>query len=565
LRWQEATSEHWRRLAPDGSWLDPGELTFPGDILDLADDGTGFVAAISPLDQGFRFTLSLLSLSANGVPTADPVVLVSLPHFASDSIAGAVVAHQDGASLVLWSEGVLATMTYPDHRRLHGLRVIAGSADVVTLPMPAIASTTGAQDQSGSVVTGPGGFNVVYSATNWQRFLPPGIPPPGSPLYPNRWEPTIWTGARVPTSSGGDTAPVVSLPPAPVVPDPWPYQSQQRYNDQPHTLASDGESFLLAWLDGETVWGQVRAPDLGPSGEPFVISAAPRTSGNLAAAFNGGMYVIAWSDGRATATGVDLYAARVTRGGAVVDSEPLSIAAGPGDESVTSLVPNGTCCVVATYGGSLGNARILDLTAPTLVKTSLVYAGATTGVFDQAVSLAARLSTDSGGVAGQPLTFTLETQTCTAVTDADGRAACSVVANAPAGPAEVKVSFAGSTNLAASQTTASFSVARAATAIVYRGPRVLEGATVPLAARLFLRNERTSPLVGQTITLTMRVRWVTRSCTAVTDAMGVGRCTVTPPRMTAPGSVTATFTGDASHEGAATTVPVLSVWTPRAR
>jgi hypothetical protein len=104
LRWQDATGDHWRRVAPDGSWMDLAELSFPADIAGLASDGAGYLAAITPRQGGPAHDLYVVHLSALGEPSQPGTLVKSLDPRGYSWIAGAQIAYQHGAALVLWSE-----------------------------------------------------------------------------------------------------------------------------------------------------------------------------------------------------------------------------------------------------------------------------------------------------------------------------------------------------------------------------------------------------------------------------------------------------------------------------
>lgn len=156
--------------------------------------------------------------------------------------------------------------------------------------------------------------------------------------------------------------------------------------------------------------------------------------------------------------------------GQVVANEPISFVlnhaescTGITDTAGTascSLIPNepaGTYPLDATFAGDsakhLVAASATTTFAVTAEQTALSYTGPTAAISGHAIALSARLGTDDP-TAGSPIVaktveFTVgtgaTTQTCSATTDANGAASCTVTLNQSAGPVPVSATFAGDT------------------------------------------------------------------------------------------------------------------------
>jgi hypothetical protein len=76
--------------------------------------------------------------------------------------------------------------------------------------------------------------------------------------------------------------------------------------------------------------------------------------------------------------------------------------------------------------------------------TALTYTGDTTGDFHDDVTLSARLvlSGTAAPVAGQTITLSVGSQSCTGITNSSGTAACTLTLNQPSGSYTVSASFA---------------------------------------------------------------------------------------------------------------------------
>ncbi len=118
------------------------------------------------------------------------------------------------------------------------------------------------------------------------------------------------------------------------------------------SVASDGDGFLVAWSDGragvadDDVYGaivdgdgNVAAPDGFPISEATSYQTAPDVTSN------GTDYFVVWSDHRDGNN--DVYGARVTSAGDVLDDEGIPIASGTNGESEPGVASDGTDYFVA--------------------------------------------------------------------------------------------------------------------------------------------------------------------------------------------------------------------------
>jgi hypothetical protein len=97
-------------------------------------------------------------------------------------------------------------------------------------------------------------------------------------------------------------------------------------------VASDGTDFLVAWSDTRNGTSDVYGARVGRDGlvrDPngLAIARAPEAQQATAAAFEGVHYVVAWED-RRSGTGFEVYGARVSPGGAVLDPDGFQIEPG---------------------------------------------------------------------------------------------------------------------------------------------------------------------------------------------------------------------------------------------
>ena len=190
--------------------------------------------------------------------------------------------------------------------------------------------------------------------------------------------------------------------------------------------------------------------------------------------------------------------------------------------------------------------------------TLTVSAG--TGTYGQSTTLSGTLTNSVTGapVSGQTVTLTLNgTQPCTAVTNAQGQASCSVTPNEPGGGYTVTGSFAGSTGTTVLLPTSGhncFQVNKATTTLTSSSPsQVFEGGTDTLSSTL---TSNGTPIAGQPVVLTLGTGRSTQTCTGTTNAAGVASCTVTVNQVEGSVTVTASYGGNTYYQSSSTSSSV---------
>ncbi len=180
-------------------------------------------------------------------------------------------------------------------------------------------------------------------------------------------------------------------------------------------------------------------------------------------------------------------------------------------------------------------------------RTTLRYDGPTSADYHDVANLAATLTrTDDGrSIAGRTIDFSVGSESCSAVTDGNGRATCPVTPIEAAGPFTVSAAFAGDGNDLASSDSTAFQVTKEETTTTYTGPTVIaQGHPVTLSGQLL--EDGTVPIAGRTLTLTLGSGGDSQSCvTPPTSASGDASCTVSSVSVgQGPEPVEASFAGD---------------------
>jgi hypothetical protein len=170
----------------------------------------------------------------------------------------------------------------------------------------------GARVTPGGVVLDPSGF-VVSQAANDQLF--PALGFDGANFL------VVWEDRR--TSDYGIYGARVT--PAGVVLDSSGFVVSQAENDQENpALGFDGADFLVVWQDyrsgsdGDIYGARVTPAGVVLDSSGFVVSQAENDQENPALGFDGADFLVVWEDHRTSNYGV--YGARVTPGGVVLDS-----------------------------------------------------------------------------------------------------------------------------------------------------------------------------------------------------------------------------------------------------
>ena len=135
----------------------------------------------------------------------------------------------------------------------------------------------------------------------------------------------------------------------------------QAANDQNFPAAGfDGENFLVAWGDfrsgtGYDVYG-ARVTSQGEVLDPagFVISTAARDQYYPAIGFDGASFLLAWEDDRG-GNGYDIYGGRVTPGGTVLDPAGFLISQAANDQNSPAVCFDGESFLVAWGDNRSGN------------------------------------------------------------------------------------------------------------------------------------------------------------------------------------------------------------------
>jgi von Willebrand factor type A domain-containing protein len=159
-------------------------------------------------------------------------------------------------------------------------------------------------------------------------------------------------------------------------------------------------------------------------------------------------------------------------------------------------------------------------------------------------------------IPGATVSFTMQAESGSGVTDASGLATCTIIPSEPAGVYPIVATFAGDAEHLGTTGTGHYTVTREETTTEYTGPTVLaNGSTVNLTA--VLKEDGVVPISGRTLTFTLGTGVSAQSGTGITDGTGTAQWTVTVNQPLGAGTVSASFAGDPFYEPSADSKPTL--------
>jgi large repetitive protein len=302
------------RVTPDGAVLDSNGIAIGrgegrGFVPAVAFDSANFLVVWQEMRGSFPPELSIYGARV----TPDGTVLdpVSIGISTAGGVQSAPALGFDGANFVaVWED-----FRGGNSSDVYGARI---SPDGTVLDPSGIAISQAAGSQGAPCL----GFDGANSFVAWHDYR---NNPAESDLY----------GARV--TPGGtvlDTGGFVI--------------AQAAREEFTPAVASDSANFLVVWEDHRSsgssdIYGARVSPAgavLDPDG--LVISLAPGAQGTPAVGFDGANFLVVWQDFRNSSTGPDIYGARVTPGGAVLDTDGFGITQAADAQTVPVLFFDGT-------------------------------------------------------------------------------------------------------------------------------------------------------------------------------------------------------------------------------
>ncbi|WNG30379.1 hypothetical protein F0U62_44985 [Cystobacter fuscus] len=321
----QASTLSGARLSNTGVVLNPSDLLIAPMFsftsrLSLASDGTNFLVAWGAYASGGRNTdIQATRVTSAGVALDTPALPISV---AGNGQYTPVVAHDGTNFLVVWR----------DHRHtgsdIYAVRV---SETGTVLDSSGIRLSPNNADQPFDPAVAHDGTNFLVV---WQEYY-------GGSSVGIR-------GVRVSsTGSVVDTTPIALA-------------SQNTHLGRP-VVAHDGTNFLVVWQDGRNggtdIYG-TRVSGAGTVLDTGGIAISTEASAQLypKVAHNGTNFLVVWQDGRNADN--DIYGARVSSTGAVLDTSGIAISTAAGNQEHPAITHNGMHFLVVWDDWRVGRPEI---------------------------------------------------------------------------------------------------------------------------------------------------------------------------------------------------------------
>jgi hypothetical protein len=159
-------------------------------------------------------------------------------------------------------------------------------------------------------------------------------------------------------------------------------------------------------------------------------------------------------------------------------------------------------------------------------------------------------------IVGATVSFKMEAESGSGITDVNGRASCTIIPTEPSGVYPIHGTFAGDAQHLGSTGTGKYTVTPQETTTEYTGPTVLVNKT-PVVLTAVLKEEGVIPIAGRTLTFTLGSGPGAQTGTGITDVSGTAQCTITVNQPLGAGTVSVAFAGDPYYEPSSDTDPTL--------
>ena len=290
----------------------------------------------------------------------------------------------------------------------------------------------------------------------------------------------------------------------------------------------------LFYADAPTLLGGIHADaaladaptivdvDATPDGSDILFSAL--VVGDPSAAIH--EVWVAWTDGTGTWAPLDLQqcTAPLPASCAGLDDSRVWTGRLAGHASVQYVVQAANGTGLVSFDDNRGQYYLGSTTpAPAAAATSmtLVTPVPTSGTFGQSVNITAQLKAGAVGVAGKPVLIQVGGAAAIGLTGADGKVTLPIALNSTPGAASITASFGGDATHKTSFAEASFTIAKAATALAPIKPYVTvdDEQRVSLTVLTATLGSKTQPLQNRTVTVTVTGP-VTKTLSLITDYLG---------------------------------------------
>ena len=302
------------RVSPGGIVLDEISISSAPDHQDMpgvAFDGNNFFVVWEDLRNHSHYDIYGTRINRNGIVLDPSGIPIST---AINRQQGAQVAFDGTNYLVVWLDYRNNSLQYPD---IYGTRVTPNG----TVLEPSGITISNAVSSQEYPELAFGGINYLIAWTDWR-----GV---SADIY----------GARM--ASNGTV-----LDPAGIL-----ISIGTNFEERP-VVVFDGNNYLVAWEDNRNgsydIYGmRVTQTGMILNPYPITISNSPGSQTNIAATFGGSNYFVVWEDNRDGE--YNIYGARISPSGTVLDPAGIPISTATGDQRFPSVAFDGTNYLVVWH------------------------------------------------------------------------------------------------------------------------------------------------------------------------------------------------------------------------
>ncbi len=365
---------HGARITAGGKVLDSKSVTISAEtgyqeMPAVAGVGTGYLAVWQDRRGGISYDIYGARVSGAGVVLDPKGFLISM---AANVQTGAALAFDGTRHLAAWRD-----FRSDGDGDLYGVRVTAPAGAPQVVDPSAMALAKAPKLQRSAVVTSDGQiFLLVWQDTRTDPLgdilaarvngatgqlldstpikVAAGSGAAGNPsaFHASGYFLVVWEDG----SSAATTIDVrgarLDTKGAVLDSKPLAISAKPKKETAPH-VASDGKSFWVVWRDRRTdSLGDIHGARVDTTGKVLdpagvLVSGASGAQKDPVAAWSGSNFLVAWQDERPGTAGADIYGARVSNAGKVLDPAGLALSSAPGAQQAPVISSDGQRALVA--------------------------------------------------------------------------------------------------------------------------------------------------------------------------------------------------------------------------
>jgi Bacterial Ig-like domain (group 3) len=237
-----------------------------------------------------------------------------------------------------------------------------------------------------------------------------------------------------------------------------------------------------------------------------------------------------------------------------LDFKTGGVGAGAGAKETVTIPSSGTSAPSESDVTTQIQSRIRSLP----LSTKVTYTSASAGDYHDPITVSATLvdpGASNAPIAERSISFQLgsvPSDSCSALTDSNGTASCTITPTQAPGSYSLMASFAGDSTYQAGSDTQSFTIKQEESKLAYTGETTADYHDAFTASATLVDPDGGAPIAGKPIKFTLGVG---DTCTATTDGFGNASCSITPTQAAGAYTITASFGPDTHYLSSSDTKP----------